>query len=336
MTSKAVILNQFGIDNLQVVSRPVPVPGDGEVLVNIKLRPVNPSDVLSVLGYYLGFKPKSFPATPGLEGYGVIQQVGAGVTAGKVKVGQRVVPFANGKDGHGTWQEHIVVSQHAPVPDNVSDESAAQFIVNPLTVMNLIRLANVPAGEFLVQDAAGSVLGRMIIQVAKLHSIKTVNIVRRAAQINELKALGADFVISTEDLDTPEKISAKILEVTGGVKPYSAISAVGGAAIIPLTLSIRDGGLIQVYGALDNRIGQIDLSNVISRVIRISGFSLSPALASLTETQRNEMFTETFSLMAKGVLTPLAGEKFAIEDVIKAVHRSQEAARGGKVLIATP
>lgn len=65
-----------------------------------------------------------------------------------------------------------------------------QFLVNPVTVVGMLEELAVPAGEYLLQTAAGSVLGRQMIQVAKHRGIKTINVVRRQELVAELKALG--------------------------------------------------------------------------------------------------------------------------------------------------
>lgn len=85
--------------------------GPSQVLIKMKVRPVNPADVFSILGVYPGFTPSSFPCTPGLEGMGVVSQVGSGVSG--FAVGDRVVPFMPPyvQSGCGTWQDFLVIDQ---------------------------------------------------------------------------------------------------------------------------------------------------------------------------------------------------------------------------------
>ena len=92
-----------------------------------------------------------------------IVQVGEGVT--KFVKGQRVVPLvmlSYFKNGQGTWQDYILVDEANafPVPPSVSDEVAAQFIVNPWTAMGLMEKLAVPKGEYILQTAAASSMGR--------------------------------------------------------------------------------------------------------------------------------------------------------------------------------
>ncbi len=72
---------------------------------------------------------------------------------------------------------------------------------------------------------------------------------RRAAQIPELKALGADIVISSEGLSA-EQLSEKILAETGGKRPHGAVDAVGGESSLALSMAVRDQGHILLYGLM--------------------------------------------------------------------------------------
>ncbi len=152
----AIHLSSFGAPGsaaFTVVTQSMPVPQPGEVVVKMRLAPVNPADIfrcekagphilfplhhltfhVSIMGVYPGFAPSSLPATPGLEGMGEIAALGDGVAG--LSLGQRVVPFlmaATGTQaGHGSWQSYVVLpADHVfPVPENVADESAAQLIV---------------------------------------------------------------------------------------------------------------------------------------------------------------------------------------------------------------
>src|SRR5689334_5778642 len=126
---RSIRLSTFGepSDVLRVEDIPKPTPGPGEILLRIKVRPINPSDLFVIRGLY-GTLPQ-LPATPGLEGMGTIEEIGEGVQG--FTVGQRCIPLG----ASGTWQEYLVVKaqQVMPIPDSISDETAAQFVVNPLT-----------------------------------------------------------------------------------------------------------------------------------------------------------------------------------------------------------
>ena len=101
-------------------------------------------------------------------------------------------------------------SPHArpgPFRSDIPDEQVATFLVNPATVLAIVRhVLAVPKGEWLLQSAAGSNLGRMIINLGKHDGFKTLNVVRRREAIDELKKLGGDAVISSADGPIDEQV----------------------------------------------------------------------------------------------------------------------------------
>jgi trans-2-enoyl-CoA reductase len=112
----------------------------------------------------------------------------------------------------------------------------------------MLETLKVPKGEFILQNAAGSTLGRQLIQVAKHQGIRTINIVRRAAQIQELKTLGGDIVLSSEGL-SPEQLSEEIIR-QAGKRPFAAVDAVAGESTLALSLALRDQGTVLNYGLM--------------------------------------------------------------------------------------
>ncbi|KAK9818687.1 hypothetical protein WJX74_006212 [Apatococcus lobatus] len=252
----AVTVVQFNREDpgaaLQIRSIPIPRPGKGEALCRMYLRPINPSDVYSIQGLYPGFRPTSLPAVPGVEGLGIVEAHGEG--AGNLKIGQRVVaiwPTWPVAQGNGTWQQYICVNEDilVAVPDGMADEVAAQFLVNPITAVGMLEILQIPQGEWLVQDAAASVLGRQMIQYARLKGVKTINIVRRPEQAQELLDLGADVVVcsSTED------VVAQAKAATGGRGAYGGIDAVAGDTLAKVISSVRRKGTILNYGTLSGQ-----------------------------------------------------------------------------------
>ena len=198
-----------------------PQPKAGEVRVRMLASPINPSDLLMIRGQY-GRQPK-LPATPGFEGVGVVE-AGSGLLARRV-MGKRVAVL---NSTTGNWQEQVVIParQAIPVSSKLTDEQAATFFVNPASALAMTRhVLRVPRGAWLLQTAAGSALGRMVIRLGRQHGFRTLNVVRRREQAEELLRLGGTAVVCTGEENLRDRVMALTQEA--GV-PY-AIDAVGGA-----------------------------------------------------------------------------------------------------------
>ena len=323
---QSVRFYEFGkpADVLRVEDVPQPEAGANQVLVRLRARSINPSDLLTVRGLY-GALPK-LPATPGLEGMGEVAALGDGVT--NFSVGQRVIPLGV----QGTWQEYVVAAsaQLIPVPDSVSDETAAQFVVNPLTawIMCVEELALQP-GEWLLQTAAGSTLGRIVLQLARLRGFKTINVVRRREQVAELKSLGADEVICTDD----EDITKRVAEITGKAGVTKAIDAVGGDTGAAVMSALGRNGVMLLYGMLSLRPLPIDGGRVIFTSTTLRGFWLGDWLRSAAPERVQAVTSEMLRAMATSAIVPPVEAEYPLSDALAAVAHAERHGRSGKVLL---
>jgi len=322
---RCVRFDRFGEpkDVLRVQDVPTPPTGPGEVLVRMRARPINPSDLLTVRGFYGALL--QLPATPGYEGMGVIEALGPDVRG--LQVGQRVIVRTL-----GTWQEFVVVNGTSliPSPDSVSDESAAQFVVNPLSAWIMVteELALQP-GQRLLQTAAGSTLGRIVLQIAKLRQLKTINVVRRREQGQELKALGADEVICTEDDDLVQRVMA----ITNGAGVPAAIDAVGGQVGGNVVQALAPGGVMLSYGLLSLEPIPINGALMIFRTLSVRGFWLTAWFRRASAEKQRAIIGEVLRHMAKGEIVPPVEAKYDLGDITEAVRHAERPGRHGKVLL---
>jgi NADPH:quinone reductase-like Zn-dependent oxidoreductase len=322
---RSLRFDRFGepAEVLQLVEQPQPAPQAGQVLVRVLARPINPSDLYFVRGTY-GIKPQ-LPATPGFECAGVVEAVGEGVT--HLRAGQKVIPLGV----IGTWTEYVVAPAAGvlPYPDSLSDSIAAQFVVNPLTAWAMVvDELKVQPGEWLLQTAAGSTLGRLVLQIAKMRGFKTINVVRRREQAEELKALGADEVICSAD----EDIAARVRETTGkGVR--CAIDAVGGKTGGAAASALAPGGTLLVYGLLSQEPLPIDGGAMIFLTSTVRGFWLSRWFQETPPARQQAVAAELLGLMATGQLTPPIEAEYELKDYAAAVKHAETPGRSGKVLL---
>jgi NADPH:quinone reductase len=325
---KAVQFDQFGepAEVLRVREVPDPEPGRNEVRVRMIASPVNPSDMLVVRGLY-GVLPK-LPATPGFEGVGVVDRVGPGLL-GKLVMGKRVAVI-NGNGGN--WAEYAVIParQARPFPADIPDDQVATAFVNPASVLAMVRhILAVPSGEWMLQSAAGSSLGRMIIKLAKHDGLKVVNVVRRREAIAELKAFGAEVVISTSD----GPIASQVRGITGGDGVKYAIDPVGGSTGSGVFEALGLDGRMLVYGTLSQESLQIDQRLMIAGHRAIEGFWLGHWMRSRTIPQSLLLFREIAKLLRNGVLATEVGATFPLESIAEAARLADSVGRQGKVLL---
>ena len=313
---------------LEVDEEPLPEPGPREARVRILASPVNPSDLLFVRGAYSGVQPH-FPAPVGFEGVGVVDALGPDVK--DVSVGQRVVVL-NGQGGN--WADYAVVpaGDLLPVPDDLPDEQAASFVINPATAILMVRhVLRVPRGEWLLQSAAGGELGRMIIRMAKRDGIRTINVVRRREAVAELERLGADAVIVSSE----GPIHEQVRRIVGPEGVKYAIDPVIGETGTQMYQSLGEDGHMLVYGSLTREPMQIggDPRYILSGRRILEVYWLGYWLPRMDDAARRQVVQDIVDLMREGVLATKPGRTYALEDVGAAVRTAESIGRDGKVLL---
>lgn len=313
-------------DVLAVREVPSLTPGRGEVLVRMTASPVNPSDLLYVAGNY-GMAPPAFPATPGFEGVGVVEASGGGLL-GALRKGKRVA-VVNPRTG--AWGEYAVASarQVFPVPADIPDEQAAGLFVNPVTALALVKdVLRVPAGAWLLQSAAGSSVGKMVIALGKRTGFKTVNVVRRKEQVAELKQLGADAVVVEADGPIPEQVA----RVTGGGVGF-ALDPVGGATGTGVVQSLAAGGTAVLYGLLSGEPVSVDPRFLITGSKRVEGFWLADWAKQQGVFKMLGLIGEVKGLLRTGGLKADIAATYPLDRVTEAVQHAARGGKGGKVLL---
>ncbi|HJU83813.1 MAG TPA: zinc-dependent alcohol dehydrogenase family protein [Holophagaceae bacterium] len=312
------------IQQLELAEVPTPEPGPGEVRLRMRLRPINPSDLLQVAGVY--GRKAVVPAIAGLEGLGVIEALGAGVTGWSV--GERVVPLG----AQGTWADAMVTPADNLVRlrEDLPDDQAAQLIVNPLTAwLMAVEELKLEPGQWLLQTASGSAVGRSLIQLGKLRGFKTLCLVRDPAQITELLALGADAVVSTAAPDWSDQVQALLPK--GGA--HAAVDAVGGKVGGELLKLLRHGATMLVYGALSMEPLQLPGGQLIFKVATVKGFWLTDWKLRIPKAERDRVLAELMKVMAAGHLTVPVDGTYPLERFREAIAHAQKPGRHGKILL---
>jgi NADPH2:quinone reductase len=246
-----------------------------------------------------------------------------------IKPGRRVAVLnAQG----GNWQEYVVLSarQVVPIPDDLPDDQVAAFFVNPATALVMTQcVLQVSRGGWLLQTAAGSALGRMVIRLGKHLGFHTINIVRRKELAGELTQLGADEVLSSGE----DQIVARVTEITrGALVPY-ALDCVGGPEVVDIVQALAPQGRLLLYGTLSGEPIPLDPRMLIAGQRAIEGFWLSEWVKQQGVLRMLRLFRQIIALMRAGVLTTPVAATFTLDQLPQAIERVEQAARGGKILL---
>jgi NADPH:quinone reductase-like Zn-dependent oxidoreductase len=318
---KALQFSTFGApaEVVEVVQAPDPGdPGANEALVVVEYAPINNSDLLTIRGWY-GVRP-DLPSGAGNEGVGRILAVGAGID--HLHVGDRVVISAR----RSTWRERILLpaSDLFPLPVGADPQQLSMLSINPPTAALLLsEYVALAPGDWVIQDAGNSGVGRAVIAFARERGLRTASLVRRPALIDELLAAGGDVA-----LVEGAEVAAAVARVTSDARITFAIDGVGGESTRFLASCLAPGGLVVVYSAASGRPGLVNPLDIIFRDIGIRGFWLdSPTFR--RSPKALEAMKSGARLIAAGKLHAPVAATYPLTAAKEALTHAQ---KGGKVL----
>jgi NADPH:quinone reductase-like Zn-dependent oxidoreductase len=295
-------------------------PPQGRVLVEMRAAPVNPADLNLIDGTY-GVKP-DVPFTPGIEGCGVVLES----PVAEFAPGDQVIPLGRA----GTWASHVAAAPERLVklPADIDMVQAAMLKVNPATAWRLLHgFRHLQAGDWVVQNAGNSGVGRCLIQLAASLAIRTISFVRNPELAGELKQLGADHVLE----DGAEGL-ATALEILGGRQAVLACNAVGGESALRLMNLLMDGSSHVTYGAMARRPLNVPNGLLIFRDLAVRGLWVSRWIESAPHAELQGVYGELARRVAAGTLVQPVDSCFELHDFAKAMARQGEDTRNGKVM----
>ena len=315
-------------ESVSVVELPVPRPGAGEVLVRVAPSPINPSDQMFIWGLY-GFK-KPLPAIPGFEGSGLVVDVGSGMMARFLK-GRRVACAAAAPDiAGGMWAEYLVTSAQLCVPlsKQVDMEQGATMLINPLTAWALMEEARIGRHRAVVQTAAASALGRMLVRLGQRFSIPIINVVRRAEQAELLRKMGAEHVLNTSDANFDSSLE-DLCHKLGATIGFEAVAGEMSARVLRAQ---PRGSRLLVYGALSLEASQVDPASLIFEGKRVEGFWLTAWLRRKSILSQLRVSRQVQELLAKDLKTEIQA-RLPLEEAPRGLEQYAANMTGGKILL---
>jgi NADPH:quinone reductase len=321
---QAVCVNSFGgpeVFTLTEVDRPTPAAT--QVLVQVTVAGVNYLDVYQRTGIG-GLFPVVPPYLAGVEGVGVVVEVGSAVT--DLAEGQRVGWLSGGQ---GSFADYVVVeaARAVPIPDEVDSDSAAAVLMQGVTAHYLatdtypIR----PGDPVLVHAAAGGV-GQLLVQVAKLRGGLVIGTVSTEAKAEVARTAGADHVIPYDNF------AAKVRELTDGHGVAAVYDGVGATTFDGSMAALRTRGTLVVYGTASGPTPPLEIPRLnLGGGLYVTRPSVGHYTATTEELRRRA--NDVFGWVAKGDLTVNIGGRYPITEVSDAFAALEARGTTGKLLL---
>ena len=307
---------------LQLKAEPWPEPAADEAIVQMRAAPINPADLNAIEGKYPG-QPE-MPAIPGFEGAGVV--VALGGEAKGLTTGDLVIPPHNA----GTWRDALAVKagELVVVPAGIDPVQAAMLKINPLTAWRLLHgYVNLSKGDWVIQNAANSAAGRAVIQIARELGIKTVNVVRRAELVEELRGLGGDVVLVDGD-----NLRDEVKAATDGAPIRLGLNCVGGDSAVRIANALAPEATMVTFGSMSLQPFKIPTGLLIFKDLRFRGIWINKWYDNAPLEERMEAFNPLFDMARRGLLHTKVEKTYPLGQFKEAVARAAQGKRSGKIV----
>jgi NADPH2:quinone reductase len=320
---RVAVCQELGpLDRVVIEERPSPVPGPGQVLVDVKATGVNYVDGLLCQGRYQ-MKPAT-PYVPGGELAGVVSAVGDDVT--RVGVGDRVMAMT----GFGAFAEQVVVNALAivPIPDVLGFGQAAAFIQSYSTAwFTMTRRTTVTAGEWVLVLGAGGGIGLAAVDVAVALGAQVIAAASSPEKLAAAQAMGATATIAYET-DDLKSMARQISD--GGVDVV--IDSVGGRHSEPALRALRRFGRFCVIGFASGSIAPVPLNQVLLNNRTVVGVDWG-AWAINEPGGNREVLAELVELVENGRLHPTVPDERPFDDVVAVMEGLLDRSLSGKFVL---
>ncbi len=325
----------FGLDNVNLVQRPIPTPGPRQAVVRMKASSLNFRDLLVATGRYNPKMP--LPRVLLSDGAGVVEAVGEGVT--RVKPGDRVAgifmqtwldgPYADayGKSAlggaiEGVLAEAVVFDENGLVhlPAHLSFAEGATLPCAGVTAWNaLVAQGNLKAGDTVLVQGTGGV-SLFALQFARMHGARVIATSSSPAKLERAIAMGASDGIdyrATPDWDKRAR------QLTGGAGVTHVVE-VGGVATLGRSLNaVAGGGYIAVIGVLSGIAGELSIANILHKHLRVQGIYVGS----------RSMFEAMNRAIEFNRMHPTVDRVFPMSEIRDALRYMESAAHFGKIVI---
>ena len=320
---EAIVVRKLGgPDVLALEDVPVPLPAPGQAIVRLVAAGVNFTDTQWRRGAYA---PVRLPWTPGIEGSGVVEQVGPGVDPGLI--GRRVAVFGPSSETTGTYAEFVAApaSRLIPLPETLGFELAAAFPIQGLTAYHIVHTVGcVRAGQTVLVHAAAGGVGLLSIQMARRAGARVLGVVSSPIKADSVRAAGAEPLLADDDL------ASAVRDRTGGRGVDLVLDSVG-LSTQELSLAVLAPlGQLLYFGAASGNPPAIDPDRLYPLSLRVGAFWLwSPLPTDVTDRASADLVR----WVAEGLVRPHISQAYPLSRAADA-HRALESRRTvGKLIL---
>ncbi|MCG0995381.1 quinone oxidoreductase [Acetobacter indonesiensis] len=311
-----------GPDVLQLERLPIPTPAKGEVLLRQEAMGVNFIDTYFRSGLY---KLPAFPATLGMEGAGVVEAVGEGVTS--LSPGMRVA-YAGVLGGYAHYRT-IAADRLVILPEGISFETAAGVMLRGLSVHMLLRqVYDVKKDDSILVYAAAGGVGQLMCQWGRHLGARVIGVTSTPEKAELAKSCGAsDVLIGTDNL------ADRVRDLTGGSMVPVVYDSIGRDTFEASLNCLAPRGLMVSYGNASGPVTGLDVGTLGAHgSLYLTRPSLMTYIANPAELQTSAK--ALFALLEQGVLKPSIGQRFNLKEAAKA-HEALESRQttGSTILV---
>jgi NADPH2:quinone reductase len=311
---KAIQITEFGgPEKMALIDISEPIPGDGEVLLDVLKIGINYADTHQVENSYLS--AQTLPLIPGVE------------VVGRTPDGQRVLTLVSS----GGYAEKATANKGAmiPIPDAVSDEDALCMLVQGSTAWHVLKtMAHQKSGESVVIHAAAGGVGVIAIQLAKMWGAKVIAVASSQEKRDLALSLGADVAVDANDPD----LKSAIITANGGKRVDIVLEMVGGPTFDRSLESLAHFGRMITYG-MASRVAPTSIAPgvLMAGTKTVSGFWLSHCFGK--KELFHDVIAELFTMIAAGTVRPVIGARFGLSEAVEAHKQMRSRGSVGKITL---
>jgi NADPH2:quinone reductase len=304
----AVRLHAFGpAENLRYEQVDDPIPGRGEVLIEVRAAGVHLADTVLRSGRQVGPMPlPDLPSIPGREVAGVVQALGPDVDGSWL---DRRVAAHLGPLGTGGYAQFVCcpVEVLHPVPDGLTEEAAVAMIGTGRTALGILASAQLTAGDVLVVTAAAGGVGSLLVQAGRQAGATVVGLAGGPVKVDQVRQLGAEIAVDYDRPGWPELVRDQL----AGRAVTVALDGVGGAAGRAVLELLDPGGRLVLFGWSSGQPTPLSTMDIIGR-----GLTVSSVLGRLGGLYA--LASRALAEAAAGRLVPLVGQRFPLAEAAQA------------------